>query len=250
MTTGLLQRFAPLRRLASWGTALASGYRHLDRWLRRLLGALFKLAVLAYFIFCALFLTLRYAVLPNIDNYKGNIERLAARAVGQSVSIGTIQASWHGLRPHLAFTDVAIHDPQGRAALHLPEVTATVSWWSLAAADLRLADLEILRPDLDIRRERDGKLYVAGIFIDPEKQGDGAGAAWALSQRQIVIRGGRVRWNDAQRGAPELTLDNVNFVLQNNWRRHRLALQAAPAGGTGGAARRPCRFHPSAVCRR
>ena len=222
-------RSAPLRRLAACGATMASAYRHLDRWTRSLLGGLLKLAVVAYFLFCALFLTLRYGVLPNIDHYKGDIEQIASRAVGQPVSIGTLQASWHGLRPHLAFTDVVIHDAQGRAALTLPAVAATVSWWSAAVADLRLYDLEISNPDLDIRRDRDGKLYVAGIFIDPSKKGKGAGADWVLSQREIVIRGGRVRWNDEQRGAPELALESVTFVLHNRWRRHRFALQATPA---------------------
>jgi len=170
MTIELLQRLAPLRRLFACGTAVVAGYRHLDRWTRRLLGILFRSAVILYFIFCALFLSLRYAVLPNIDHYRGNIEQIATRAIGQPVSIGTVQASWQGLRPYLAFTDVVVHDPQGRAALRLPAVAATVSWWSLAAADLRLADLEIIRPDLDIRREGDGRLYVAGMFIDPEKK--------------------------------------------------------------------------------
>ncbi|MGB7481729.1 MAG: YhdP family protein [Burkholderiaceae bacterium] len=219
----------PLSRLAAWGGALAAGYRHLGRWARRLLGGLFRLAVVLYFLFCGLFLTLRYAVLPNVDHYKADIERVASRALGQPVSIGAARASWHGLRPHLALSDVVVHDDRGRAALTLPAVEGTVSWWSAAVADLRLNDLEIISPDLDIRRDRDGRLHVGGIFIDPAAKSGGAGADWVLSQREIVIRGGRLRWNDEQRAAPELVLENVNFVLHNRWRRHRFALQATPA---------------------
>jgi uncharacterized protein (TIGR02099 family) len=220
---------SPLRRLSAWGALLASGYRHLHRGTRLLLVGSFKLAVVLYFLFCVLFLGLRYAVLPNIEHYKSDIEQIATRAVGQPVSVGTIQASWHGLRPHFALTDVVLHDAQGRAALRLPAVAATVSWWSAVVADVRLHDLEITNPELDIRRSREGKLYVAGIYIDPLEKGNGAGASWVLSQRQIVIRHGRVRWNDEQRAAPELILENVNSVLHNRWRRHRFALQATPA---------------------
>ncbi len=229
MLPELLRRFAPLRRLVAYGAAIAAGYRHLDRWSRRLLAAALKLAVIAYFLFCGLFLILRYGVLPNIDHYKGEVEQMATRAIGQPVSIGAIRASWHGLQPYLAFTNVVIRDPHGQAVLNLPTVAATVSWWSVAVADLRLRDLEITGPDLSVRRDRDGRLYVAGIFIDTQKKGRGASLDWALSQRRITIRHGRIRWNDEQRGAPELMLDDVNFVLYNRWRRHRFGLQATPA---------------------
>ncbi|MEO6352476.1 MAG: hypothetical protein ABIO19_05290, partial [Burkholderiaceae bacterium] len=62
---------------------------HALRWLARLL-------VLAYFIFCGLFLTLRYAILPNIDHYKGDIERLTSQVVGRPVTIARVYASWDG----------------------------------------------------------------------------------------------------------------------------------------------------------
>lgn len=227
--TGGSEPVTPIRRMVRCGTVIAAGYRGLSRGSRYLIGGLLKLTVVVYFIFCALILTLRYGILPNVDLYKPNVEKIASRMLGQSVAIGAIAASWHGLQPYLSLTDVVIRDHAGRAALTLPRVAATVEWWSLAVADLRLADLEITGADLNISRERDGKLYVAGIFIDPSKPGGTAGADWILAQRQIVIRQGRVRWNDAQRAAPELILENLDFVLHNRWRRHRFALHATPA---------------------
>lgn len=192
------------------------------------LGALLKLAILAYFIFCALVLGLRYLVLPNIDHYKPDVERMAAHAIGNKVSIDNIQASWSGLRPRLSLNKVVIHDKFGNASLTLPNVSATLSWWSLVAADLRLHHLEINRPDMDVRRDVDGNLYVAGIFVNMGRSGDGKGADWVLSQREIVIRDGRLRWNDSRRAAPELVLEDVDFVLRNEWRHHRFALKATP----------------------
>lgn len=194
----------------------------------KVLGALFKLAILVYFIFCTLVLGLRYVVLPHIDSYKPDVENMASRAIGSRVTIGDIQAAWSGLRPRLTLDKVVIHDKSGHAALTLPSVSATLSWLTLAVGDLRLQQLEIMRPDMDVRRDADGKLYVAGIFMDLGKGGDGKGADWVLSQREIVIRGGRLRWNDEKRAAPELVLDNVDFILHNQWRHHRFALKATP----------------------
>lgn len=215
-------------RLAAAWHATQETYRTVNIVTHHALGILFKLAVVVYFIFCALVLALRYLVLPNIDSYKPDVERLASHALGSKVTIATINASWDGLRPRLALHDVVIHDKFGNDALNLPDVSATLSWWSVLAGDMRLHRLEINRPDMDMRRDADGKLYVAGIYIDDGKSGNGKGADWALSQDEIAVHGGRLRWNDYQRAAPELVLDNVDLVLRNRWRSHRFALKATP----------------------
>lgn len=213
--------------VAAW-YAVQECYRIANAATFRALGALLKLAILIYFIFCALVLGLRYVVLPNIDSYKPDVESLASRTVGNRVTIGDIKASWSGLHPRLILDKVVIHDKSGNAALTLPTVSATLSWWTLAAGELRLQQLEINRPDMDVYRDADGKLYVAGIFVDLGKSGDAKGADWVLSQREIVIRGGRLSWKDDKRGAQELVLDDVDFMLHNQWRHHRFSLKATP----------------------
>ncbi|WP_151639201.1 YhdP family protein [Noviherbaspirillum aerium] len=192
------------------------------------LGALLRTALVVYFIFCALILGLRYVVLPNIDAYKPEVERMATRAIGNQVSIGSLNASWSGLHPQLTIDKLVIHDKAGGAGLVLPEVSATLSWLTLVVGDLRLQQLLIANPDLEIRRDREGQFHVAGIALAGTAQGSSRGADWVLSQRHIAIRGGKVRWTDEQREAPELLLDNVDFVLRNQWRHHRFALKATP----------------------
>lgn len=207
---------------------LRAAYRVANLATHHVLGFTVKLALLLYFAFAILFLTLRYAVLPNIDHYKGDIERMASRALGNPVSISRLYASWQGLRPNLFLGDVVLRDAQGQQVLSLPSVSATLSWWSLAALDVRFEQLELIRPSLDVRREADGKLFAAGMYFDPNKPGEGKGADWLLSQREIVIREGHLDWTDKLRGAPPLALDNVSLLLRNQWRRHQLALKATP----------------------
>ncbi|GAA4025458.1 YhdP family protein [Actimicrobium antarcticum] len=203
-------------------------YRYLNTATHHTIGALLRLLVVLYFLFCLLVLILRYLVLPNIDHYKTDVEQLASRAVGQPVSIATIGASWDGLHPTLALGNVVIHDKRGEAALMLPKVEATLSWWSLVVADVRLQRLALERPEIDIVRDAQGRIQVAGITLDDGKPGDSKGADWALVQSEIVIRDGRVHWIDQQRGAPELLLQKVDFTLRNSWRNHRVALNAVP----------------------
>ena len=205
-----------------------AGFRVAHAYLWRALCLSGSLLLIAYFTFCVLFLGLRYGILPNIDHYKPRIEELASATLGQPVSISHITASWSGLTPRLALTDVVIHDKAGVVALRLPKVSAALSWWSVIAAEVRLDELEIDRPDLDIRRDADGRLFVAGMLIDNTQGGDGRGADWVLSQHRIVIRDGRVRWNDKLRDAPELVLENLDFRLENGWQKHAFALKAVP----------------------
>ncbi len=214
--------------LAARWHRLRAAYRICNLASHHVLGFSLKLFLLLYFAFAILFLTLRYVVLPNIDHYKGDIERLASGAVGNRVTISRIYASWTGLRPNLFLGDVVLYDPQGQQALTLPSVSATLSWWSVLAGAVRFESLELVRPELDVRRQADGRLLVAGISIDPRQPSDGRGADWLLSQREIVIREGRLQWTDLRRGAPPLALDGVNIVLRNQWLHHQLALKATP----------------------
>ncbi len=210
-----------------WRLARAC-YRYANVATHHMLGALVKLAILGYFILGVLFLVLRYAVLPNIDQYKGDVEQIASRTIGRPVTISTIYATWKGVNPYLFLGGVAIHDRNGREALKIPGVAATFSWWSVIFADVRLHTLEISRPDLDIERDSEGKLFVGGIYIDTEKPGEGKGADWVLAQREIIIRDGSLRWHDRMRGAPELGLHSITFLLRNQWHQHQFALKATP----------------------
>ncbi|PWF54922.1 TIGR02099 family protein [Massilia glaciei] len=190
------------------------------------LGFTVKLVLAVYFLFVFVFLFLRYAVLPNIDYYKPDIERAASRALGNEVSIARVYASWQGQRPNLFLGDVVLRDRQGRELLALPSISATLSWWSVAALAPRFASIELIRPELAVRRDVQGKLFVAGIAL-ADTRGGGGGANWLLSQREIVVRQGRLRWTDELRGAPPLALENLNLALYNNWTHHRFALTAA-----------------------
>ncbi|MEO7495487.1 MAG: YhdP family protein [Massilia sp.] len=209
-----------------WRRARAA-YRYANLASHHILGFTVKLALLVWLLFAVLFLLLRYAILPNIDYYKGDIEKLASRALGNKVSIARIYASWDGLRPNLFLGDVVLRDRQDRPALILPSVSATVSWWTVVSGQPHFESLELIRPVLDVRRAADGKLSVAGIVIEPNA-GDGGNNDWLLRQREILIREGQVRWTDLPRGSPTLELADVNLLLRNRWNHHQLGLRATP----------------------
>ncbi|MGJ7914915.1 YhdP family protein [Massilia sp. LXY-6] len=234
--------------LAERWRRLRAAYRYANLASHHVLGFTLKAVLLAYFIFMLLFLALRWAVLPNIDLYKPDIERAASRVLGNQVTISRVYASWRGLHPNLFLGDVRLRDRDGRQLLALPSVSATLSWWSIVAAEPRFDSLEINRPELDVRRTPDGVFWVAGVRIDPNRkeEGNGGGADWLLRQREIVIREGRLSWTDQLRAAPVLELSNVTMALENRWTTHRFALKASPPLGVSAPLDVRARFsHPA-----
>ena len=170
-------------------------------------------------------------IVPRIGEFRPQLEAHAARALGVPVRIGALSAKTEGLIPSIELSDLALLDSTGRVALRLPRVVVALSPRSLLNAGFE--QLYIEQPELDVRRDAQGRIHVAGLDFTQD-QGDGSAAAdWLFSQGEVFIRGGTVRWTDEQRGAPELALEQVDLLLRNgNWH-HHMRLDATPPAAWG-----------------
>lgn len=192
--------------------------RHALHWSAYLLG--FAVIVVAA---CALFL--RVVVIPDLDRFRPRITTLAHHSLGLPVQIGMLRGDWQGLHPHFSAENVVIQGPDGRAALTLPKVHIVLSWSSLLLAEVRLAQLELNGLDLEIRRDTQGQLWVAGLPVqkDPAKPSLGD---WLLRQHEVVLHNSRLRWLDEARAAPPVEIRNLHMRLDNLLGRHRAGLRA------------------------
>ncbi len=182
---------------------------------------------LAYFGFIVLVLSLRYVVFPHIEDYRPAIERRLGEELKREVRIGRIEASWEGVHPDLTLHDVDVADAEGRPALSFSRVGMVLSWWSVPEATPLLRSLWIDRPELHLRRDGDGQLFIAGIQLDPGS-GNGNISSWVLRPRHIRIQGATLVWQDEMRGAPPLMLEDVNIALDNRGKTHQFGLTALP----------------------
>lgn len=212
---------------------IPSRFTRLFAWLatprmRRLTGILAWSGVVLYFVLGVLVLVLRYAVLPVVGDYRGDIEQRLATELGRPVAIRSIEGRWRALWPSLRIHGLEIQDAQGRPALGFEEVEADIGWSSLWRLAPHFARLEIKAPHLEVRRDADNRLYVAGLEIDTEQESDPGFAEWLLTQDRIVIRDATIGWYDELRQAPPLVFSRLNLDLRNRGKRHRFGLTAEP----------------------
>lgn len=199
--------------------------RHLFHYGAYLLGA-------AVIVVCATALALRFVIMPDIERYKPAIEAAATRAVGLPVKIAGIEADWWHLNPRFSLREVTLNPPGRPAALTLGQVDATLSWLSLALLEPRLARLDLYRSHLEIRRDRHGAVFIAGIPVS----GPGAPSPfpdWLLRQQILTVSDGRLTWSDEARAAPPLIMTEVNLLIRNGFGRHRFGLTARPPASAG-----------------
>src|SRR5256885_6800624 len=108
---------------------------------------------IAYLLFAGAILALRYWILPKVAESRGDVEQYASKVLGTRITIGAMEAGWQGLRPELLLANVTVFDRDGRAALSLPAVEATLAWISVVIGSPRFYSLVFERPRLEFRSD-------------------------------------------------------------------------------------------------
>jgi uncharacterized protein (TIGR02099 family) len=188
-------------------------------WLALLFGLAWAVAVV----------TLRYFLLPNIDEYREPIVNSVSKAIGQTVEMARIEGGWRDFRPALNFYGVRVHEAGGLQTLALDRVDTVLSWETLIAGKLVFNLIEFSGSDVEIRRDSLGTLWVAGKAIERKQAGKRSRAlSWLLAQEQIVVAGSQVIWVDEMRSVPELIVRDVKLRIENDGQRHRFGLTGKP----------------------
>jgi len=209
-------------------------------WLMRLSRALAWLALAIGLCIGMGWAALHLWIVPRIGDFRPALERLATRTMGIPVQIGALQAESTGWAPSFELRDIRLLDAQGQPALSLPRVLVAISVRSVL--NLGLEQLVLDRPELDVRHTASGQWLVAGLTLGTPGSENSAAADWLFSQREVVVRGGAVRWTSERahqstghdpQDAPALTLTDVDIVLRNTLHRHDLRLDATPPAEWG-----------------
>ncbi len=201
------------------------------RWLLVILALVGALVVVAWSV-------LHWAILPHANEWRPWLEKEASKALGVELRIGRITVESGGWMPRMELGDVQVLDAAGRPALQLPRVAAVLSAQSLVVLEPRFSQLLVDAPELVIRRDLQGRIFIAGMGLMDAERSDAsatdAGLDWLFSQPELAIVRGRVRWIDEKRAdARPLELSELNFIMRNGLRRHQLRLDATPPADWG-----------------
>jgi uncharacterized protein (TIGR02099 family) len=200
-------------------------FKHSCNWLMR---AIFMVCAVVAVLAALIVIVMRYWLLPDIERYHDKITASIANAIGKPVTIGKIEGDWRGLQPSIKLSEVRILDAQKQPAIALPAISTRLSWKTFLVGELRLASIELDRPELMINRDSQGKIFVGGIAVSTQGS-DSQLSNWLLHQPHIVVSNALLVWIDELRDAPPLVMQQVNMRIENSHSQHRIAVRARPS---------------------
>ncbi len=209
----------------------------LQRWLAGLVRLFLWALLIAGLVLGMAWASLHFWIVPRIDEFRPALERLARQSLGVPVRIGALSAQSTGWVPSFELRDIELLDKEQRPALTLPKVLVALSLRS--AMQLQLDQLVMDGLALDVRQTDDGDWQVAGITWRPTPDGDSPAGNWLFSQREVIVRGGVLRWHTPAaantHGAPSepLHLQDVDLIIRNSSRKHSVRLDATPPSAWG-----------------
>lgn len=199
------------------------------RWYVRLAHGLWWLVVGFWALILLATAALHWWIVPRILDWQPQIEAMASKAWGVQVSIGQLQSASDGWVPTFILTDMVLRNQQQQEVLRLPQVRVSLSPTSLLG--LTLDRIELTAPELELRRDSQGRWLVAGILLAEQNNSDMLD--WLLRQPHISVQQGRLRWVDEWLEQPAVDLTAVNLQWQNGMRSHQWRLDATPPAAWG-----------------
>ena len=181
--------------------------------LKRLLHITWLLCV-ALLLLAAVVLTSVRLLVPELADYRLDIESAASEALGRQVSIARIEATWRDMGPVLKLKNVAIGSQQdGPQRLEIREIWVSVDVEHyLAEQELRFSGIAIIGADLTLVRDASGRLSIDGLTGDG---GDAAGLSGLADMQRLSLHESIVTINDQQTGEPPRRFTGVSFSIFN-----------------------------------
>ena len=176
-----------------------------------------------------------FFLIPNVENYKQNIESFIAKETGGEVSIDKLNIVWNVTNPRFQLRNFSITDRDNNKTINLNAIDFEISWLSVLKFEPILN--QIIIGDLDILVERtvNNKLKIAGIEIIESTES--SLSDWLLNQHEVRVINGKIIWRDEYRSAKDLTISGINLTYTSPTYltyldRHKFNLNAFVSEGT------------------
>ncbi len=197
-----------------------------------------RLCVFLWFLSAAAIVAIAVAVssarllLPEMPEYKSDLETLAAQRLQHPVAIGSLSASWRGVSPALSLHNLRIEDGRfENGALEIGEVQVVVDIWrSLRDWRWQTRLLEVRDLSVRIYHQPDGRW---SLFDTPAPQTTDDWLEPLLAPGRIGFRDARITVVDLARGGLTRSFRDARFLLTNDGNRHEFSLALDLPGTLG-----------------
>ncbi len=160
--------------------------------------------------------------LPLLENYRTEIESIAADVLQKPVLIGSIDTAWSGLNPVIVMRDAHIKDADsGNAAVELKELNISFDLIaSLLNWKLRSEVVTMKIEGLVIHRQEDGQISLGldTLTGNSDYHDVPENLQWVLEQPDTRIFAEAVEFKDGQAQLPDVCLQNADLSLQTQAR--------------------------------
>ncbi len=157
-------------------------------------------------------------LLPGMSEYRVQLQSVAEKVIKHPVSIGSLDAAWHGLSPVLKLNQVVVSDkrfPDGKLIVDEVHVALDVIE-SLRQRQWITAGVRLIGIRLNLQTD----------LLDPgAKQRDFGSLAWLLLQKSIAIEDLQLDWSDPGLFESPVKFTGLSMRLVNEGSRHQFMVQ-------------------------
>ncbi|HED19379.1 MAG TPA: hypothetical protein ENI74_07760, partial [Gammaproteobacteria bacterium] len=158
-------------------------------------------------------------LLPGMSEYRVQLQSVAQRVLKHPVSIGSLDAAWHGLSPVLKLNQVVVSDkrfPNGKLSVNEVHVALDIIE-SIRQRQWITAGVRLIGIRLSLQTD---------LLNRSAKQQDFSSLAWLLLQESIAIEDLQLNWSDPGLFESPVKFTGLLLQLVNQGNRHQFSLQA------------------------
>jgi uncharacterized protein (TIGR02099 family) len=196
----------------------------------RSLASKVRLALILLTILVAVVTIVARLLLPMVDQYRPDAEKMASEMLGRQVEISKLSARWRGFGPELVLEDVRLINPAtGQPSFQLEAIHVGISLFdALRSEEIKPREITFYGASLLIKRRSDGSVVISGLEGVGESRDGDSGELFFLPYR-IALKKSELYWENQAIGAAPLRFVDVEIVLRNDGNRHQLdALLSLP----------------------
>ncbi|MDE0284050.1 MAG: YhdP family protein [Gammaproteobacteria bacterium] len=181
--------------------------------------------IAAVILLAAIAVTVVRLTLPNISQYKGQVEAWAESYMEYPVAVDSISAEWQGWTPSLLLTGVHLRSRDGGRDIigfdtATVEVSPLMSLWKLSPVPRRIV---IAGLDVSVSRLADGTLLVQGININPDQsEQENEFVKWLFGQDSIEVQDTTITWTDHKHRQAAVEFSGVSLLIRTDGARSQV----------------------------